>query len=222
MAEEIFLLATDDERGTSANVLGVEQGIAGGLLFELAMAGGLGYEGDTFVPGEAAAAAADHPLLAEVLELVRAEEIPRKAKWWVRRLPRQIKPLQVKIGQSLVERGVLSEKQHRVLGLFSTTRYPEYDPAPERSLRERLRQVLLDEREPQARDVLIVAVLRAQRRIGTVVPKDARKHAENRAKQITEGDLLGKAVGDSVREMQAALVASVAAATIAASSAAGT
>jgi hypothetical protein len=217
VAEEIFLLVTNNERGTSSGVLGVDQGIAGALLFELAMAGRLGYEGNKFVLGETASA--DHPLLHEVLERVRAEEKPRSAKWWVQRLPRQLKPLRVKVGQNLVERGVVSEKRRRVLGLFSMTRFPVYDPAPELSLRERLRQVLLAERDPEARDAFIVAVIRAQRRIGTLVPKDARKQAENRAKQITEGDLLGKAVGDSIKEIQAAIIAGTMAATIAATSA---
>jgi golgi phosphoprotein 3 len=213
VAEEIFLLVTDDKRGTSANVPGVDRSLAGALLFELAMGGCLAYQGNTFVPG--AAAAADHPLLAEVLERVRAEDKPRTAKWWVQWLPRQVKPLRTKVGQNLVARGVLSEQQHRVLGLFATTRFPVHDPTPERNLRERLRQVLLDERDPQDRDVFILAVVRAQRRIRTLVPKDARKQAEERAKQTAQGDLVGKAVQDSVKEMQAAIIASVTTAVVA-------
>ena len=77
----------------------------------------------------------------------------------------------------LVERGVLSEDRHKVLGLFGVDRWPEADPEPERALRERLRAELTGAAEVSERTALLAPLLRASDLVGKVVAKDERKAA---------------------------------------------
>jgi hypothetical protein len=216
LAEELLLVALDDEKGadTASWGSGVEAGLAGALLLELAAAGCLTHEDGKLVPAGGGAPA--DALAAETLEAIRADDKRRDAKAWIGRIPKALKPLRARVAERLVERGVLEEQRRRRLGLFETTRYPERDPEPERRLRAALSDVLVTGREPTPHEAMLIALLNAYDLVKRVVPRDARRAAGKRAKQIAEGDVIGEAVAKTVRDVQAATIAAVTAATSAA------
>jgi hypothetical protein len=216
LAEELLLIALDDESGAdTANWGGgVEAGLAGAILLELAAAGCLEHADGKLV-ATACEAPAD-PLAADALDMIRADDRQRTAKGWIGRLPKGLKPLRERTADGLVQRGVLEEERRRRLGLFETTRYPERDPEVERRLRARLAEVLVEGREPTAHEAMLVSLLHAYDLVKRVVPKDARRDARRRAKAIAEGDVIGTAVRSAVQEVQAATMAAVVAATTAA------
>jgi golgi phosphoprotein 3 len=215
LAEQLPLVALDDEKGAdTANWGGgVEAGLAGALLLELAAAGCLIDEG-----GKLVVAGCDpptNPLAVAALEVIRHDEKRRNAKAWVGRLPRALKPLRGKVADELVRRGVLEQERHRRLGLFESTRYPERDPEPERRLRVRLADVLVTGREPTGDEAMLVSLLHAYDLVKRVVPKGDRRAARKRAKELSKGDAIGVAVGSAVSDVQAATMTAVIAATAA-------
>lgn len=215
LAEELLLVALDDEKGAdTANWgSGVEAGLAGALLLELAAAGCV-IDDD----GKLVAAGCDppaDPLSAAALEVIGRDEKRRNANAWVGRLPRELKPLRAQVADGLVRRGVLEEERSRRLGLFESTRYPERDPEPERRLRAGLADVLVAGREPTAEEAMLVSLLHAYDLVKRVVPKDDRRAARRRAKEIAQGDAIGAAVGSAVNDVQAATMTAVIAATAA-------
>jgi hypothetical protein len=216
LAEELLLIALDDEKGAdTANWgSGVEAGLAGALLLELAAA-----ECITHEAGKIVAAACEPPadaLAADALAAIRADDRRRDAKAWVGRLPKALKPLRSRVAQGLVAQGVLEERRHRRLGLFETTRYPARNPEPERRLRDALTDVLVVGREPTQSEAMLIRLLSAYDLVKRVVPRGDRRAAGRRAKQIATGDVIGDAVARTVRDVQAATVAAVTAATSAA------
>ena len=216
LAEELLLVALDDEKGAdTANWgSGVEAGLAGALLLELATAGCVAYEGGKVVPADCEPPA--DPLAAAALDAIRADDKRRDAKAWIGRLPKALKPLRSRVALRLVERGTLEERRIRRLGLFEATRYPERDPEPERRLRAAVIEVLVTGREPTPREAMLIALLNAYDLVKRVVPRDDRRAAGKRAKQIAEGDVIGDAVARTLRDVQAATIAAVTAATSAA------
>jgi Golgi phosphoprotein 3 len=220
LAEALLLVALDDEKGAdTANWGGgVEAGLAGALLLDVVAAGCL--ESDD---GKLVAAGCDppaDPLAREALEVVRGDEQRRDAKAWLGRLRKALDPLRERVADRLVERGVLEEERRKRLGLFETVRYPERDPEPERRLRAAMTEVLVSGREPTAYEAMLASLLHAYDLVKRVVPKDDRREAGRRAKQIAEGDAIGAAVGSTVSEVQAATMIAVVAATTAATSSA--
>ena len=107
---------------------------------------------------------------------------------------------------------MLTEERRKLIGLFPTTRFPEADPEPERDLRERLRAVLVTERQPTPRDAMLVALLIPYDLVKKLVPRERRKDAQQRAKDIAEGGAAAKAVDDTIKGIQAAVIASTTAA----------
>jgi hypothetical protein len=204
LAEELLLIALDDKRGDDRSSWGIESGLAGAVLLDLAERGCIGEDAGKLVAVECEAL--DDPLLAKALEVIRAELGSDDAKGWVAKLPKRLEPLRERVAGGLVERGILEHERRRVLGLFSTDRHPEVDPEPERELRESLRSVLEGEREPSPREALLVSLLECHGLVKRLVPKERRKAAGERAKAIADGGSISSAVGDAVEQIQAATV----------------
>lgn len=202
LAEEVLLIALDDKRGDDRSSWGIDSGLAGAVLLDLAERGCIGDDAGRLTAADCEPL--DDPLLAETLELVRAE--PDDAKGWVAKLPKRLEPLRQRVADGLVERGILEHERRRVLGLFPANRHPEVDPEPERELRERLRTVLEGEREASPREALLISLLEPHGLATGLVPKERRKQAGERAKAITDGGSVSSAVGDAVEQIQAATV----------------
>jgi len=210
LAEELLLLVLDDDKGRD-NTLGVESGLAGALLLELAAGEWLDEADGKIVP---LAGLPGRPvptgLLADALAVIQASDKPRDAKGWVRKLPGELKPIKGRVAQGLVARGVLSEQRRKVLGLIPYSSYPEADPEPERLLRERLRGELTGDGDLSSRTVLLVPLLRAYDLVGKIVLKDERTAAKLRAKELAEDPVhVGGAVRSALMGMQVAVTAAV-------------
>lgn len=214
LAEQLLLLLLDDESGKDSTASRRDPGLAGALLLDLAAAGAVRESDGKLVTAESPP---PHPLLAEAHAAIAAADKPRDAKHWVGRLPKELKPLAGRLADGLVERGVLREQKRKLLGLFNQTRYPEVDGAYEDDLRARLGRVLLSEREPARDEAMLVALLLPYDKVKTLVPKDQRKPARERAKAIADRGIAGKAVEAALEEIQVAVIA---AATVATTSAA--
>ncbi len=119
-----------------------------------------------------------------------------------------------RLARGLVQRGILSEEHSKTLGILPTIRFPTVNPEPERDLRERLRDVLLADREPTEEEALLVGLLEPLGLIDSIVPKDQRNDARKHAKAVAEQGLTGTAVRDAIRAVQAAVIAAIAASTV--------
>jgi hypothetical protein len=204
LAEQVLLLALDDDKGKDSTTWGMDPGLSAALLLDLARLGLVEAPGAKVraVEGETPA----HPLLRDAHAAMLESDRERKAKQWVDALPKRLKPLKDRVAGGLVERGVLSEERSKRLGLFTTTRYPEADPAAERELRTRMREVLVTGREPSEEEALLAGLLEPLGLVDAVVDKADRRAARKRAKEIGESGIAGTAVRDAVREVQAAVI----------------
>ena len=85
LAEELCLLAFDERKGKDTSDWGIDPGLAGALLLELAVLGCIEERAGDVVP-VACPDPAD-PLLAQALEVLRESKRPHGAKHWVGKLP---------------------------------------------------------------------------------------------------------------------------------------
>jgi Golgi phosphoprotein 3 GPP34 len=210
--ERLLLLVLDDEKGK--NQVGfADKALAGAVLFELLRGGAIELVDDRL---RATGGASADAVLRDAVAVIAAEDRPRDVRWWVDHLPSRLEPFLPRLAARLVDTGVLSQEQHKVLGIFPTTRLPERDHALEAQVRERLRAVLLGEVDADADDAELAAMVAALGVVGSVVGHDLRKDAERRAKELAESAAVGDAVGKAVKAAQDAVMAAVIAATVAA------
>jgi hypothetical protein len=213
IAEQTLLIALDDKKGRDKTQWGSDPGLAAALLLDLARlelvtvdADGKIAAVDGTLPG--------HELLRDAYTTIRGSSRPRKPRRWVQRLPRKLKPLRRRLSRGLVQRGILAEQRTRLLGFVPMTRFPTVDPAPERELRDRLRDVLLADRDPSEEDALLLGLLEPLGLIDSLVARGQRRAARKRAKAVAEQGVAGNAVRDAIHAVQAeaAVVIGIAAA----------
>jgi Golgi phosphoprotein 3 (GPP34) len=215
LAEELLLLALDDETGKN-RLSSIDLGLAGAVLIELALlervrvaergesvkAGRL-----VVLPGPAPAS----PVLARGLEVVSDREGRRPQDV----LTKLGKGLRERLADGLVDSGVLRRQPHRVLGLFPTQRLPAQDTAHEATVRERI-WAALSGAEPDERTAALIALLSAMNAVTTVFDAPNKRVVRKRAKEIAEGQWAATAVRKAIEAINAATVAAISAATTAA------
>lgn len=228
--EEVLLLALRDEKGTPhSSQYGFALG--GALLAELLLEERLelvekprkkplkrGKKPDYLVAAADPKAIAD-PILDECVLRVRESKKPRSPQDWVTRFSR-LKDLKRRIAVGLCRRGILREREDRLLVLFRRTAYPTLDGAPERRVTERLLAAVRgDEDALDARTAVLVALCHGTGLLKPILGKDLVKERKEWIEALAAGDIVGEATRAAVQAAQAAVVAATTAATVAATAA---
>ncbi|MFB7544900.1 GOLPH3/VPS74 family protein [Streptomyces zaomyceticus] len=210
LAEEIMLLSLDDESGAAKERQSAAWAVAGGMLLDLVLAGRVSVDDGRIRVTDATPT--EIPLLDERLRRLDAwcakkGRAPKVTDWLTKDHTKAVKAT---IG-SLCERGLVREEQHRVLGLFPVTRYPEADGSAERELRARLRTVLRDGPTHHARTTGLLALIHGAKLHRLAFPGVPRKELVPRLEELTAGQWAAEGVRRAIRDMQAAMLAVTAA-----------
>lgn len=212
IAEELLLLCLDNESGR--RTLGTDRldpALAGALLAELALMERIGVTADDEGWLKRGRITITNLKPTDDVELDRAlqllsEREGKKAKDLVSGM--SLKPLskglRVRLLERLASAGVLSEHQGKVLGLFPHRTWPALDRGPEDEIRRRLQSTLVVGLTATERTVSLVGLLHATRHLAKVVPSDEPRVVKARAKSLTEGDWVAKAVKQAIDDAAAA------------------
>lgn len=231
LPEELLLLAIDDTTGkiSPPEPNALNYGLAGAVLMDLLIAGRLDLANGKLVLADAASTG--NAVLDEAaLEIGRNEKVG-DARYWVDKLGRA--HLKERILERLVQRRILRREEHRIVWVIPLDRYPTADPAPEREVRQRIRDVVLEGVAPEPHIAALIGLMKACNLTALVFTKDEQRSYGQRIDQIAHGDAVGQAVSRAAEAAQAAtqaamtaaiaaaIAASVAASTAACSTSAG-
>lgn len=207
LPESLLLVAIDDETGRIASKSGaLGYGLAGAVLTELLL------NGRAAVVDGKVKVTDGSPMQESVLDgaLARIREAKaHDAKYWVRKLSGD--HLQDSVLDRLIQEGVLRREEHRLLWVIPADRYPAKDVLPERAVRQEVRGVVLQGATPQPRTAALIGLLKACDLTGMVFDRDERRQHKARIDEISNGELMGKAVSKAVKEAQGAMAAVIAA-----------
>lgn len=213
LGEEIMLLSLDDASGVAKERQSAGWAVAGGIVLELVLAGRVSVDGERLTVTDASPTGT--ALLDERLGLIHAwasaKRKPPKVTDWLTKDHGKAVAATI---DSLRARGLVSEEQRKVLGLFPVRRFPEADGATERELRGRLTAVVLERAAPDDRTAGLVALIHAAKLHRLAFPDLARKEVSPRMAEIADGQWAGESVRTAIRTMQAAMVAVTVATTV--------
>ena len=224
LQEEVLLLALKEDKGTPhSSMYSIAMG--GAMLAELLLNERLVLEEKPrkkpLKPGKKPAylVAVDNPkqladpVLDECLHRVVTSKKPRSPQDWVTRFG-QLKDLKRRVAVGLCRKGILREREDRILVLFRRTAYPTLDGAPERRVVDRLQDAVAgDSMDLDARTAVLAALANGTGILKHVLGKDLVKQRKDRIQEIGEGDIVGEATKAAVQAAQAAVVAATTAAT---------
>ncbi|WP_433298141.1 GOLPH3/VPS74 family protein [Actinoplanes sp. CA-030573] len=183
LAEELLLLAYDDQTGkATGSRIGLDLGMAAGVLVDLALAGRVAYvDGylkvlDPTPTGE--------PIADAVLAKAAGDE-PHTPAQWLQRLRHR---LRIRVLDDLIARGVVKDVDETQMEYIHVHRYPTTDPAYEAEIRRRLADALTgdsicDERTAALATLLSVCRMEPALRL----PADETARAHQRLEQIATG-----------------------------------
>lgn len=215
LAEELTLLAYDDDTGKSKADVFFEYGLGGALLAELAVLEKVTLSGKKVSVVDATPTG--DPQLDAALAAI-ADSPPRSPKRWVERLRKGTKPAML---QRLVDRGLLRRHEGKVLLVFPMTTYPTRDGRPEQEIRQRLRDALVAGNVPELRTVTLALLVGACDLGKVVFPDLPKKEVKRKLNELTAGDWAAKATKEAIEAVRAAVLASTTAAATTSAAAGG-
>ena len=210
LADEFALLAHRDDGSPETDGTRLDRGLAGALLLELALAERIGVEGNKVVVRDPSPTG--DRLVDDALTRIAADERGRKPGEWVAALARDVR---VRTLDGLVEAGVLTKEESKVLLVFDVTRYPateRVEPAAETEARQRLVAAVSGQGPVEPRTAALCSLLAATGLDRKVFAGLDRKRVQARLKEISEGAWAAAAVKKTIEEIEAVMLITVVAA----------
>ncbi len=206
--EEVMLLALRDEEGTIASGTMYQYAIGATILAELLLNQRIALDESRKkkLVNLISSTPLGEPLIDQCLEKIGTAKRRASLQTWVSRFA-GVKNLKHRVAQQLCDRGILKATEDTILLLFTRKIYPEINPEPEKQLIERLRQAIFtDSRDVDPRTVVLVSLAEGTGLLKIVFDKKELKGRKARIKEISNGEITGKAAKEAIQAMQAAVM----------------
>ena len=207
IAEEMLLLILDDENGTFLRLSewSLKYALSGSMLMQLALDGKIDFDLEELRVIDSNPTGV--PVLDHVLREIGDEKVTRNVRYWVERMTAHAEEARESALQSLVDRGILEQRESRFLWVFRSRRYPLVDGHAEKEVRLRLMEVLFSDRIPDPRDVVLLCLAHVCGVFRNLLSAKELEHAIDRIEQVRRLDLIGQAMVRAIWDIEISLAA---------------
>jgi hypothetical protein len=218
--EKIFLLALKDKEGTVFATVNYRHALAGAMLAELLLKQFVSVEmvrKRKYLKLEKSKSTGD-VLLDACLKKIAGAKRRAQLQTWVQRFS-AIGSLKQRTAKQLCRKGILKEREEKVLFFFKYRVYPEVNPKPEKAIIDNIEKIIFGTTTaPDPETVILISICQAAHLLPKLFDRKRLKEKKQRIKQLTEGELMGKATQEAIQAMQAAVMVATIMPAIAASS----
>lgn len=201
-AEELLLLALDDESGALAAIPEPIMGIAlaGATLMDLALEHRIDTDRTRLILTDPAPLDDDllDPALAEIAAAAADDNTTHSADYWIIRIARSAPDLKERALSRLVKRGILADADDGVIALSDAVsrprRYPMTDGEAKQEIRLRIMGILFSDDIPSPQDAAIIGLADAGGIFNYILTRAELEQVEPRIHQVEKLDLIGQAV----------------------------
>jgi len=208
-SEKFFLLAHHPEKGRLV-IPGqhFRYGLAGAILLDLSLDGRIGMENGRVTPKPGNAPA--EPVKSEVIQMITDSSRPRSAGYWVRKLEFRYSRYIKQIHTGLAGKRLLRIEETRFLGFIPWRRTFLTESYTRDNLIRKLRNDILAYRGDAGESSALAGLVEAcrMRRILSTDREELRM-IRSQMKSILKDSPVSDAVAQTIRQVQAAIIASV-------------
>ncbi len=192
LQEELMLLALDDNAGKIVEQAQrpLKLGLVSAVLTELTLTGKLSVDAAGHVTAATAAPTGD-ALMDEVLNRVRQTQPPRTAPAWLQTLPNNLRDVEARVVQRLVQRGAIQQKEERKFIFMKVTSFPQNNAGFEQNTRRQLREVVINTAQPDDRTMALIGLVKMCNLIEAAFPYTDWNQARMRIDQLTNPQFAG-------------------------------
>lgn len=204
-AEEIYLLALDEEKGKlrPRPSFVLEYAMAGALLMDLALADRI--DADLSALKVISETSMGDRLLDEVLRELCGQPRPQPISFWLKELADQSREIEQRVLDSLVRKGVLRRDSRKILWVFQVHRYPVLDNRDVKEVRTRLHELILGDDIPEPRDIVLISLGNACRLMATLFTAEAYEEVRPRISALARLDMIGQEMYEAICEIERAM-----------------
>lgn len=190
IAEELLLLALDDESGklaTSAAGL-LHYSIAGGMLLDLVFRDLIIIDRHRIKCKEDIIL--DDPILEDVVNEIKEATQQKSLNHWIAHISSKYKSYRNAIFERLQEDGVIGREVKKRMEIFRIVLHPFLIPEIKENLLKTLQNVLINDEEPDARTITLLSLIQGSNLIQSIFIDDFQETANQKiTKMLTKNTL---------------------------------
>ena len=206
LVDKLVLLALDDEKGTfisDSMVFGYC--IAGAVLFELSIKDRIQIV-DNKVKITNKEKLNDESL-DYCLETISDSKKERKVNYWIEAIGNKESLLRRKALNKLISLEILEEKENKILWVFTNNKYPTKNELPEKAIRERLNDIIINESKAEMDEIMIISLVNSCGLNKEVYGKEIAKKKEKEIKSIIKDYQFADTTAKLIREIHDTIIA---------------
>lgn len=209
LVEEFLLIALDDDKGVFViDSTHLHYGFAGAILLELAVRDKIAVDGD-FVRLKSSSHEPE-VVLNKALDMIAQNTKPQKVKDLLSKLAQKAGEMKNDTLQRLIERGILSKEEHKILWIIPNNKYPTSNLNPENKVRERLNSVTIHGAKSEPRDIMLLSLIDVSDLTKEAFRNQSDyKEVKRKIKALTDDIRISQAINTSIREIQTAIMIAI-------------
>jgi golgi phosphoprotein 3 len=204
-AEEIYLLALDDVKGTVSLPGGIEmmhRALVGSALAELSFMGRLDSDKDgLFIVN---AEPVDNPALEEIMGLIADQENKMSIHYWLEVLFSEAGKIEANVLEHLILRGILKQVDEKVLWVFPSRRYPVIDDREIKDVERRMVNLISSDEIPDPREATLISLASSCGLLEEILSPRQFSRYEERIAILTKLDSVGRNTVEVINEFSVA------------------
>jgi len=214
VAKQFLILALNAEKGRiSIDSTHFRYSLTGAIILDYIDGEELRIEEKRVIPSLKVNDEAIHVLFAGQLS---KSSKARKISYWIRRLTNKHRFILVEMTKSLEKDRVLRIEHKKFLGLIPYKKYWFLNNTIRNDITEQLRGILLYGKKPGRKELMLISILHAARAHKALSrERGETRSIRQRCTEILKDDQISSDISQTVREVNAAIEASIAAAIIA-------
>ena len=202
IAEEIALLSVNEDGEVHPKLKSPKYDIviASAILMDLALHHRIDTDMNNVIPDKLEPMG--DPILDVVIEEIKEYGSVRPISEWIADLSLKGQFFRDEIVKSVVDLGILKVENKKVLWMFSKRVYPMIDDKEVKEVRARIRDLVFSDEIPDYKDIVIISLLKNAGILELAFTEGEMKDYEHRIAQIAKMDMIGLAIGDSLKEFK--------------------
>lgn len=202
-AEELLLLALDDEKGVIVDKTPIKYGLIGAMLMDLALMNKIDTDLENLMIVDSSPTGDD--ILDEALRQIAQSKTTRTMAYWIISLSQDSNAIKERLLNRLIEKNILKREQQKILWVFARRRYPVRDDKEEKEVKTRIREVILSDTIPDPHDVVLISLVKACYLDDEIFSDEEINAVQGRIEQIAKMDLIGQTVSRIIGSIMRAI-----------------
>jgi hypothetical protein len=214
LSELFVLLALNPEKGRiGLNDIHFRYSLTGALFMEYHQKGEFLLENKRVVPSFRNNGEIVHDMIAD---RINKSSRKKRLRSWISRITNKHRMIFREITNKLEKDNILRIEHKKFLNIIPYKRYWLRDITIRHTLIENLREILLYSKKPTTNDVMLLGLAEASKAYSLLSnDRGESKELRKRNSELLKGDILSAEISQTIRDIQAAIVASVIAASTA-------